>query len=52
MTKRNSLEALGAAWRQWRLSLQTRDVLRSLSDRQLADIGVARGDIERVTGRG
>jgi uncharacterized protein YjiS (DUF1127 family) len=52
MTKRTSLEALGATWRQWRLSRRTRDELRSLSDHQLYDIGLARADIERVAGRG
>jgi uncharacterized protein YjiS (DUF1127 family) len=47
MSKRTSLDALSAAWRRWRLSLHTRSELSSLTDRQLADIGFARTDIDR-----
>ena len=45
MTKRTSLDALGAAWRRWWLTRHTRSELDWLTDRQLADIGVARGDV-------
>ena len=45
MTKRTSLDALGAAWRRWWLTRHTRSQLDWLTDRQLADIGVARGDV-------
>jgi uncharacterized protein YjiS (DUF1127 family) len=47
MTNRTSV---GAAWRQWRLRQRTREELSWLTDRELRDIGVARGDIDWLAG--
>lgn len=32
----------------WREQLREADLLRSMSDRELADLGLSRGDVERV----
>lgn len=37
-----------AAYGRWRLYRRTRDELSTLSDRDLADLGVVRGDIETI----
>jgi uncharacterized protein YjiS (DUF1127 family) len=50
MTKRSSLDSLGTAFRQWRLRQRTREELGWLTDRELRDIGVARGDIDWLAG--
>jgi uncharacterized protein YjiS (DUF1127 family) len=47
MTRRTSF---GAAWRQLRLRQRTREELSWLSERELRDIGVARGDIGWLPG--
>jgi uncharacterized protein YjiS (DUF1127 family) len=33
---------------EWRLYNRTLDELRSLNDRELADLGIARSDIQRI----
>jgi uncharacterized protein YjiS (DUF1127 family) len=50
MTKRSSLDSLGTAFRQWRLRQRTREELSWLTERELSDIGVARGDIRWLAG--
>ena len=37
-----------SAYRQWRRSNQSLSELNRLGDRELADIGISRGDIPRV----
>lgn len=39
-----------AAFGRWNDARVTRRALSGLSDRELADIGLSRGDIDRVTG--
>ena len=42
------IRALSRAWIQYREFERTHQALASSSDRQLADMGVARGDIGRI----
>jgi uncharacterized protein YjiS (DUF1127 family) len=44
----DALAAVGAALASWPTRRATYDRLRRLSDRELADIGLTRGDIARV----
>jgi uncharacterized protein YjiS (DUF1127 family) len=47
----DGLERLGARVRAWRNARGTEAALRDLSDRQLADIGLHRGDIAALAER-
>ncbi len=40
--------SLVARFNAWNLGRQTRDELMKLSDRELADVGLTRGDIDEV----
>lgn len=42
------LGALVTRFHAWREQLREADLLRSMSDRELADLGLTRGDVERV----
>lgn len=46
------LSGLLARYRAWADTRATRHALRQLSDRELADIGITRGDIEYIATRG
>ena len=45
---RDRLSAIRAAWSQWRVYRRTLDELSELSDRELSDLGVARGSIRAI----
>lgn len=45
-----ALTALVGTLAHWREAVQTRNALSKLSDRELADIGLCRGDIDTVAG--
>lgn len=47
-----SLGRLMAAFTAWNEARKTRDALSALSDRELEDIGISRGDIASFTARG
>lgn len=47
-----TFSALIAAFVDWNDARVTRDALSSLSDRELEDIGMVRGDIENVARNG
>jgi uncharacterized protein YjiS (DUF1127 family) len=47
-----TFSALIAAFLDWNDARVTRDALSSLSDRELEDIGMVRGDIENVARNG
>ena len=40
--------SIAASWRAYRLHLAGIATLRGMSDRELSDIGVCRGDIDRI----
>ena len=45
----SSLKALPRMVHQWEMERQTRNALSGLSDKQLDDIGLVRGDIDTLT---
>lgn len=45
----SGLKALPRMVRQWEMKRQTRNALNGLSDKQLDDIGLVRGDIDTLT---
>jgi uncharacterized protein YjiS (DUF1127 family) len=47
-----SIAGLGAALVAWKEARDTRGALSALSDRELADIGLCRGDIDYVAETG
>jgi uncharacterized protein YjiS (DUF1127 family) len=46
--RRGSIDRLRDAWADWRLYRRTRDELAGLSDRDLADLGISRYDIDAI----
>lgn len=40
--------AIGTALRRWTVASRTRSALRALPDRQLADLGIHRSEIDRI----